>query len=156
MAEMAPPEIAEPALDEVMARISQSDTEASDRLMRIIRSHFNVVQFKKDAVIIDYGQRNRQLMFRHTGSVRIFMKINKAWSKEGWVSNHKDTIFVTQPPYSNRPSTNKMVVEEPAVFVTLPWDDHEYLSGKYRIFSCFALYTAMSFSKEVNRRFRTA
>lgn len=156
MAEMISPQIAAPALEDVLDRYRHFYPGVSDSQLAFIRNHFNVVQFKKNAVIIDYGQRNMQFMFMYSGKVRLFMTVNKKLAEEGWIMNLRDTIFVTHEPYTKDVSYYKLVVEEPAIFVTLNWDDHQNLSGMYPPFSDFTLGTEEHPNEEVNRRLRSA
>lgn len=154
MAKIAPPEIAGPALDKIMNRLKLRNPGATDEMVATFRNLFNVVQFKKNAVIIDYGQQNKQLMFRQSGKVRLFMNMDEETNTEGWVSNRQDTLFVTQEIQSEDVSTYKMIVEKPALFVTLHWDDHMYLVNKYPKINFYQFAYVVSFSYDIIRELK--
>ncbi len=89
MAKMMAADDAEVVLNRFAAKLKALDPGATDRLLTILKHRCKVVQFKKGAVIIDYGQKNPQLLFRESGVIRQYRRMKREKESRGWTSRQK-------------------------------------------------------------------
>lgn len=148
MAEMLPVDEAEVVLNRFIEKLKPLNRHAPDRLFGIIRYRCKVVRFKKGAVIIDFGQRNPQFLFRESGSVEIFDMLNGRVLDRSWITKEDDWHYPTQTPFEDSVSDQRMIAREHSVFVTIHLDDYRFLSEKFAAIQLITLGLANILKKQ--------
>ncbi|MGE7776573.1 hypothetical protein ACQKLP_17735 [Chitinophaga sp. NPDC101104] len=151
MAEVVTAETAATMIADLLAKFKRMMPNIPDSLLEIVASRCEVIRFKKDAVILEYGENHSHLFFRNSGAIKTFFIHDGRLRAE--ISSEHDWILATNNFYMAGSAT-KMVVVKDGLFVTVRWDRQEFHAQSCLEFSLIGIMTADRYQKQVMKRFR--
>ncbi len=106
----------------------------SEKVVKELWKRCEFVRFKKDAIIVDYGEVCQHVLFATTGLVRLILKRGRR-EQTCWFMGEGDVVISVRSFYAQTPSKGRLVAMEDMDCIALHNDDLQFIYDKYLEFN---------------------